>query len=61
MAQGGLEEEQAEVGSDSEGEVGAQVCDPPGNLDWDFTAQTEAMLREREDAGWKGWVEGRCC
>ena len=37
----------------------AQVCDPPGNLDWDFTAQYEAMLRAREQAGWRGWVEGR--
>ena len=51
---------QAEVGSDSEGEGMAQVCDPPVNLDWDFTPQYEAMLREREQSGWKGWVEGRC-
>ena len=50
---------QVEVGGDPEGEVGAQVCDPPVNLDWDFTAQRDADLRKREQSGRKCWVEGR--
>ena len=42
---------QAEVESDSEGEEMAQACDPPVSLDWDFTAQYEAMLRRQWQAG----------
>ena len=36
---------QAEMERDSEGEQMAHACDPPVSLDWDFTAQYEAMLR----------------
>ena len=50
---------QAEVVSDTEGEEMAQACDPPVSLDWDFTAQKEAMLRQQRQAGGNAVLSGR--